>query len=260
MRHHIPSSAAPLLALLLFGLAGCVKFKQQITLQPDGSGKMHLSIAIDEAMLTAAGDQDPFEDFSIEALIQQEATGWAAFTEPRIHQADGFRIVAFTGYFRDINRVRFGSPRHPGGAGLGPGTTFRLNEGRLTVTGGIVAQLISEMGQDPSLNDPATRAMMTPLLQGLEIQESYELPGPVQTAAGYTVQGRAATLTVDSAQLLGTPRFTVAELEDGTAQILFTPVPTSAESQNAWQTELAAAETAWTSLKKQAAAQPVPAP
>jgi len=97
-----------LLMVLIAGLPGCVKFKQVVTVFPDGSGKMHMSMAINEQMLTMAGDEDPFADFSIYELADQEALGWSAFSEPRVYSADGFKTVEFTGYFLDINAVSFG--------------------------------------------------------------------------------------------------------------------------------------------------------
>lgn len=250
MHHLPPPPAALLLVALLAALSGCVKFKQVVTVQPDGSGKMHVSMAINEQMLGMAGDEDPFADFSVQELAEQEAAGWTAFTEPRVYSADGFKTVEFTGYFHDINAVTFGGddPENDAvDAEPEPSTTFRMEGGTLTVTGGIVAQMISEMGADPSLNDPATRAMMAPMMQGLEIRETYVLPGAVEAAEGYTTDGRTAQLTVTSDDLLGDRPFTVVALEDGTAEITFTPG--GWDDEGAWRAEFAAAEAAWAELK-----------
>lgn len=254
MHHLPPRPAALLLVALLAALSGCVKFKQVVTVQPDGSGKMHVSLAINEQMLGMAGDEDPFADFSVDGLAEQEAAGWAAFTEPRVFSVNGFKTVEFTGYFHDINAVRMGDTEPPDGgpdadAAAERSTTFRMEGGRLTVIDGIVAQMISEMGADPSLNDPATRAMMAPMMQGLEIRETYVLPGPVDAAEGYTVDGRTATLTVTSDELLGDRPFTVAALEDGTAEIVFEPG--GWDDEDGWRAEFAAAQAAWAELKAQ---------
>ena len=179
MPHLASRPAALLLTALLVGLSGCVKFKQVLTVQPDGSGKMHISMALSEQMLGTAGDEDPFSGFGVEELAAQEASGWIAFTQPRVYSADGFKTVEMTGYFRDINAVVFGGGLPENDApDTEPelSTTYRMADGQLTVTGGIVAQMIGKMGTDPSLNDPATRAMMAPLMQGLEISETYVLP------------------------------------------------------------------------------------
>ena len=258
-----------LLMVLIAGLPGCVKFKQVVTVFPDGSGKMHMSMAINEQMLTMAGDEDPFADFSIHELADQEALGWSAFSEPRVYSADGFKTVEFTGYFLDINAVSFGGDAPAGDEADAPAdgeidqapepsTTFQLVDGKLTVTGGMVAQMINEMGSDPSLNDPQTRAMMAPMMQGLEISETYVLPGDVQQADGYTADGRTAALTVTSDDLLGDQPFTVAALEDGTSEITFDPAPW--DDQKAWRAEFAAAQAAWTELKARAVEVNEPAP
>ncbi|MEM9883884.1 MAG: hypothetical protein AAF800_13310, partial [Planctomycetota bacterium] len=42
-------------------LTGCVKFKQAWTVQPDGSGKMTMTLGFSEQML-AMSDEDPFAD------------------------------------------------------------------------------------------------------------------------------------------------------------------------------------------------------
>ena len=266
MHHLLPRPAALLMVVLLACLSGCVKFKQVVTVLPDGSGKMHMSLAINEQMLGMAGDEDPFAEFDIEELIDQEAAGWVAFTEPQVYSADGFKTVEFTGYFRDINDVTFGGEDPQNDAEFGddaddgdaePSTTFRMQDGTLTVTGGIVAQMISEMGADPSLTDPNTRAMMAPMMQGLEISESYVLPGAIETADGYTIDGRTAALTVTSDDLLGDQPFTVAALEDGTAEITFGDA--AEVDMPAWQAEFAAAEAAWAELKARPVAEPVEA-
>ena len=258
-----PRPAALILVALLACLSGCVKFKQVVTVYPDGSGKMHVSMAISEQMLEMAGDEDPFDDFSVHELTRQEASGWAAFTEPQAYSANGFKTVVFTGYFRDINAVTFGGSAvdDDGGGGGGdeqaePSTTFRMEGGRLTVTGGIVAQMIREMGPDNSLNDPATRAMMAPMMQGLEISETYVLPGAVQAADGYTADGRTATLTVTTDDLLGDRPFTVVALEDGVAEITFAPADW--DDENAWRAEFAAAQEAWAQVKARPVAEPEP--
>ncbi len=271
MLHRPPRTAALLLGVLLVCLSGCVKFKQAYTVYPDGSGKMHVSMAISEQMLAMAGDEDPFADFSLDKLAAHEAAGWAAFTPPQISVVDGVKTVAFTGYFEDINAVRFGDAGHQeqaqaelpqadaetgveaapqAAAELKPFTAFHLGDQRLTVTGGVVAQMVSKMGHDPSFNDPATRAMVAPIIQGLEISETYRLPGVIQQADGYTTDGRTATLVIRSEDLLGAPRFTVAALEDGTAEFTFAPAPW--DDQNAWRAEFDAARAAWNQLKPQA--------
>ena len=58
-----------------------------------------------------------------------------------------------------------------------------------------------------------------------------------------------------SDDVLGGEPFTVAALEDGTAEIAFTPA--GWEDEDAWRDEFAAAQAAWAELKARPVAEPV---
>ncbi|MEE9405425.1 MAG: hypothetical protein V3V20_11075 [Algisphaera sp.] len=241
---------------LLTALTGCVKVKQTTTLKPDGSGKMALRIAINEQMLAMGGNSTFFEHFSPQALAQQEAAGWVAFTQPTTHIEGNFKIVEFVGYFRDINTVRFGdsfgNPNLPVPSEESKATTYALNPGQLQVTRSLATQVIHDLKEDgETFNDPATRAMMAPMMEGFEITEQYVMPGTITNAPGYETHDTTANLTITADNLLADEPFTIAALEDNVAEITFTPNNWTNNDQAAWQTELAAAETAWAKIKTQ---------
>ena len=241
--------AAHLCTLLLVTLAltGCVKIKQVWQLNPDRSGKLTMTVGVSEQMLQMAGGEDPFEDLANpKEMISEEDNGWVAFTEPQVETRDGFKYATFTGYFEDINQVAY---RGDGGEGEMEPTTYQLDEGKLVVSNPMLAQVIASIAGDPAMNDPQQRSMMAPMMQGLEMSETYMLPGQVTDAEGYRVDGRSAQTTVDDKALLGDEPPKIEGLDDGQLTVTFEPAGWEGGEQ-AWQQELAEAKTEWERIKQ----------
>ncbi|MEM6554047.1 MAG: hypothetical protein AAF750_18170, partial [Planctomycetota bacterium] len=231
---------------------GCVKFKQAWTVQPDGSGKMTMTLGFSEQML-AMSDEDPFADLDNPAeMLDEEDNGWVAFTQPKITTRDGFKFATFTGYFEDINQVSFSGD---GGNGEMDATTYTLADGTLTVTNGMLGQAVASMAEDQQMQDPQTRAMMAPMLQGLEMTESYEVFGNVTDAEGFTADGRTAATTLTADDMLADTPPKIAGLDDGNLTIRFDPAGWADEA--GWKKELADAKARWEQIKAEAAAEAI---
>ncbi len=253
------SFAALLTLAATLGLTGCVKFKQVLTVNPNGSGKMELNVAISEQMLAMAGpDQDPFEDFTIEEMIDEEENGFVAFSEPEVGQENGYKTMKVTGYFEDINQVVFenGDNDDAGGdADQAQATTYVFADGTLTVSKPMLAQMTADMDTE-EMTDPQMMPMIAPMLQGMEIKEEIHVPGAVQEAGLMTADGNKAELTIDAQMILGGQTELIEQLQ-GTEEITVTFTPDgswAAGSEAAWNAELAAAKAQWEALKEQAAA------
>ena len=247
---NLPLRVASLL-LLALTLAGCVKIKQVWQLQPDGSGKMTVSIGVSQTILQMAGDDDPFADLTNpKDMISQEDNGWVAFTEPQVEIRDGFKYATFTGYFENINDVVY---RGDGGEGEMKASTYRFDpEGSLKVRDPMLAQVIDSVANDPSLSDPQQKAMMGPMMKGLEMSESYQLPGNVTDAEGYQVDGQTAMTRLDERALLGEQAPEIAGLDDQELTVTFEPAGW-AGSEQAWREEVADAKARWEELKQRVA-------
>ncbi|MEM6855735.1 MAG: hypothetical protein AAF593_15110 [Planctomycetota bacterium] len=244
----------PLLTLcgvlaLTLAATGCVKFKQAWTINPDGSGKMTMTFGVSEQMLAMAGDEDPFADLDDPAdMMDEEDNGWVAFTKPEITTENGFKYATFVGYFEDINQVTFSGD---GGNGDMQDSSYALADGTFTVTNGMLGQVIAAMAEDPSMQDPQAKAMMAPMMEGLEMSESYKVPGQITDAEGYVSDGQTAATTLTADDMLGDAPPTIEGLDDGTLTITFTPG--GWDDQAAWTAELEKAKADWAAIKEQAA-------
>lgn len=185
--------------LLACGLPGCVKLRQAVTLMPDGSGKVELRIGLSEKLVALAEEQeqDAFEKFTPEQMNELSA-GFVAFTEPVKQKQGGFTYLSFTGYFRDINKLRIE------GVGMDDGTpsTFQYerkgDSATLRVTGGMVLSVAKE-------NEPAEeseRKQLREVMAGLELQEHFVLPGNFKTVEGVVGDGNTAKIDLSLDQIL----------------------------------------------------------
>jgi len=233
--------------VLTLAATGCVKFKQAWAVNPDGSGKMTMTFGVSEQMLAMAGE-DPFADLDDPSeMMDQEDNGWVAFTKPEIKTEAGFKYISFVGYFEDVNQVTFSGD---GGNGEMIDSSYSLADGHFTVSNGMLGQVISTMANDPQMQDPQMKAMMTPMMEGLEMTESYQVPGIITDAEGYVADGNTASTTLTAQDLLGDTPPTIAGLDDGELVITFTPGGWT--NQDAWTAELEKAKTEWQTIKANA--------
>jgi hypothetical protein len=237
---------ACVLLLTALALTGCVKFKQVWNINPDGSGKMTMSFGVSEQMLQMSGGEDPFADATDPAkLAEREADGWAAFTEPQVKTANGFKTVTVTGYFEDINQVSFNGDG--GNEEMRP-TNYVLDGNTLAIQNPLLGQFLQSMAEDPSMADPQMKMMMAPMLQGMELTERYELTGPVTSAEGYNREGSTASYTVTGQDLLGDELPTIDGMDDNRLSITFEPGGWDGGEQ-AWNEELQQAKEDWAAIK-----------
>ena len=246
-----PSLRICSLLLLVAVTTGCVKFKQLWTVQPDGSGKMTMTMGVSLMMLSKA-DGDPFDDLNDPAkMIEQEKNGWVAFSQPEVFTENGFKFAVVTGYFDDINQVTFsGSGQNADNPDMSP-TAYQLQDNTLTVTNPMLGQVVKGMRDDPTMRDPAMKEMMAPMIEGLEMTETYQLSGPVQSAEGYQTQQSSATRTLTAADLLREQPPTIEGLEDDKLVIEF-EAGQWIGSEDAWKSELNDAKAKWAELKQNA--------
>ncbi|MBB6430430.1 hypothetical protein [Algisphaera agarilytica] len=233
---------------LTLAATGCVKFKQAWVINPDGSGKMTMTMGFSEMILQQA-PEDPFANLDDPSdMMDQEDNGWVAFTKPEIKTEGGFKYATFVGYFEDINQVTFSGD---GGNGDMEDSSYSLADGTFTVTNGMLGQVIATMKEDPSMQDPQMRAMMAPMMEGMEMTETYQVPGEITGAEGYASEGNTASTSLTAEDILAATPPTIDGLDDGELTITFTPGPWP--EQDAWNAELAAAKAEWQAIKDSAA-------
>ncbi|BAM02665.1 hypothetical protein [Phycisphaera mikurensis] len=248
-KRRFPSVCLALAACFALLLPGCVKYKQTTTVMADGSGKMELVMGMSLAELARLGpEKDPFAALSVEALAKNPQ-GFVAFTEPRARDVDGYRVVTVTGYFEDVNQLAFA------GGGIGgdqelESVSYTLAESRLTVQRPLAGQAAAAFRDEPmSLENPELRRVLAPMLEGLELEESFVVPGAVTSAGPLAADGRRATASVAGAEVLDRHDALLdafAPLER--LEIDFEPQALSPSASEAWARELSDAKTDWARL------------
>ena len=274
--------ALPLLVVAVFGLSltGCLKFKQTYTFMPDGSGKVDFRIGFNEKIVKdtmkemgggmggggggmggAPEMADP-TDLDI-GDIQDNYTGFVAFTMPKTEETtDGWKILTFTGYFEDINKVKIfngeGADRKEQTA-----FTFKPTEGGGYVLEGTSAydpgdddSGMGDMGgmaEAPEMQE-MVKGIMESVMKGFEVSWGVEMPGLVTKSEGMpTFQGRHAELKIsqkDMSDLSQMKKLSEAKkfrIECGPSQI-------STAEIKAFKTELELAKAEWTKHRAKAAA------
>ena len=239
---------ALLLACLVVFLPGCLKYKQVVTVNPDGSGKVLITVAMSEdalAMNMATSGADPFADFRTQELIGQERQGFVAFTQPVTSVADGYRQMGVTGYFEDIGELILGEDD-----GDLRATTFEHQPGQLTVKHGVFHQIANEPDFSRAIEDPEMRATVQKMIAGFELTEAYVLPGAVTEAGAFATQDNQASAYINAEMILSEQLTPLADQKDAAVvQVRYEGQAWSAGSQAQWAVELAAARAAWAELK-----------
>jgi hypothetical protein len=256
-------------AVLSVVLAGCVKFKQDVTVLPDGSGKIDFRVGynkkgVDDATAAmgqgGAGHTEDPTDFDLSDL--EDMHGFAAFTAPQQEEKDGWKFVTFTGYFEDINKIEIGSKDDPEAKELA--FVFAKTETGFSLKVKSQFKDLAGMGQMGGTGDTAEvppemkgmvegmKKLVESLMEGFEFKQTYTMPGAITTATGLTSQeGRTAVYLVGpkevkdpqvAAKLAEVKEFAI---ECGASAV--TEVETAA-----FKAELAKAKEAWEKLKAEA--------
>ena len=225
------------LALLTAVAAGCVKYKQIVTVMPDGSGKVQYIVGYNQQL--AEDGEDPLAEFTPEALGER-SEGIAAYAEPVRYEEGGWSYLAITGYFTDINQVAIAGPDN-GGAPV----RFAYKPGEagstLTIRGGVV---LSIAGDFEPIEPEDAAELENELMAGFEVVERFVLPGvvgPVEGGRAVADQPRAAELWIDVPVMLDREGALV-KLKDRDEVVLEVgPSQVTAEQAEAFKAELAKA-------------------
>ncbi|MEM1027512.1 MAG: hypothetical protein AAGJ38_05460 [Planctomycetota bacterium] len=251
MQHRSPTRFCLILPLLLTAcLTGCVKFKHALTVKPDGSGKVEITFAMGEAMQAQQSSED-LGLADLDELIAQEDHGFVAFTAPETWNQGGFAYQRIIGYFEDVNQVVIEGENDPDAEGAGV-TTFAFDPaaGTLSVSRCLLQQVAVETESVVSA-DPAELTMLGAMMGGLRIEESITVPGQIEDAGPFGVEGSAASAVIDADVILAEDAATLnAWRETGEVVVRFVPTDWGNAEQEAWQEELTAAKAAWAAIKE----------
>ncbi|MEM1098929.1 MAG: hypothetical protein AAGH92_09080 [Planctomycetota bacterium] len=235
--------------LLTLLIPGCVKFKHALTIKPDGSGKVEITIGMSDTVLAHQGD-DGKELIDLDELVDQENRGFVAFTAPESWAEGGFTFYRVVGYFEDIERVVIEGDDDP--EADGPVVTtfdFDADAGTLAVSRCLLQQVAMEV-KAIGADDPSQQALVGAMLSGMEIEESITVPGDIGDAGPFESTGDTASGKIDEEALLGENGDAMTIWRDsGEVIVSYEPADWEDADRDAWLTEVAEAKAAWEAIK-----------
>ena len=248
MKRIIQHTVLAALVVLTASLTGCVKFKQTMTVMPDGSGKIDLSIGLSEQLVQMAKQQgeDPFSDMD-PTKLSKESKGIVAFTKPTQKQEGGYTYLSFSAYFEDANAVELGGPDD----GEEPTKLTYARDGKsatLSVEGSMILSAVQE--HQPMAEEE--KAFAAQMIAGMLFSESYILPGAFEDIKGVTAKDNTATIEMTSDNMLNSSG-PIKDLK-GVEKLVFkiAEVKEDDAAAKAFKKELEAAKAEWEKMKAEA--------
>ncbi|HEX7899004.1 MAG TPA: hypothetical protein VF950_14670 [Planctomycetota bacterium] len=249
----------PAVLALACALGGCLKFKQEFTLMPDGSGKMQLTIATkpNPAAPVGEGGGITLQEMMSEDpdKMGKEMPGIVAMTRPKEEKKDGWTYLTFSAYFEDFNKVAIKQ-----GEGDDAQTMF---DGKFSKQGdGFVFELFGKGAGDaagplggaddaPPEAKAQMEAMLKQLLAGFEMKLGVKLPGAVTEISGFAVkEGREASFVLSEKDLGKAADMKKMEAVKSMKAVSGASQVSEAELA-AWKAEVAKAKEEWAVLKKE---------
>ena len=236
------------MVMIAISLTGCVKFKQVMTVMPDGSGKIDLSIGMSEQLIAMAKQQgeNPFKEMDPKKL-SESSKGIVAFSKPTQKTEGGYTYLSFSAYFEDANAVELGGPDD----GADPSKFAYTRDGKsatLTIDNSMLLSAVRDY--EPMAEEE--KAFAAQMLAGMLFSESYVLPGAFEDIKGVEAEDNVATIEMDSDNMLnGTGPITDLE---GVEKLVFkiAEVKEDEAAMKAFKAELEAAKLIWAEMQKEA--------
>jgi len=184
----------------IFPIAGCLRFREELVINPDGSGKITLTIGMSQAFIDkmkgmGPGGAEVDEKMGMDPEDLENAEGVVAFTKPVHEKKDGWETTTITAYFEDINKVKFWE-KEGEKKKLKLAFTFKKEgeghvlevEDKFTDDGDS-----DKMDEMPAETKDQIWEQAKPMLKGFEISKGVKMPGPVTAVEGFTKkEGRLA--------------------------------------------------------------------
>jgi hypothetical protein len=266
------------LAAILFQ-GGCFEMDEEVTLNPDGSGKMTVEVVFQDISLNMGGvdEQDPREKLqsTISQLVEQ-SKGIDAWTDVSYRVQDDGRIYfKGTGYFKDINTVdlhnlgvvEFDYAKNDQGQWilkLGGQNEDEANDASKPKT--LTDQELQKQITKTKMEYQQSMAMMRPMLENLSQSVAVHLPAKVQSGSGtyetradgaitFALEGKTLLAEID--RLMTDDQRLAEQIKAGSNPMKDAPIqpvaltlaPTS-KPQFSYAKELAAAQKSYKQLQK----------
>ncbi|MGB1126074.1 MAG: hypothetical protein ACPG4Q_12780 [Phycisphaeraceae bacterium] len=237
------------LLVLTASLTGCVKFKQGLTVMPDGSGKIDMSIGLSDQMMQMAKQQgeSPFDEMDPKTLAK-DSKGIVAFSKPVQKKEGGYTYMTFSAYFEDINEVELGSPDED----QQPAKFVYKRDGKTASLTVEESMILSAVADHEPLGEEE-KQFAAAMLSGMLFTETYTLPGSFEDIKGVAGTDNVAKIEMTSDHMLNStgPIKDLKGVEKLTFKI--SEVKEDAKAAKAFKEELEAAKKEWEEMQKEAA-------
>ena len=190
-------------ALILLAFSSCMNVREEIVLMPDGSGRLTLHFAIKSKGEAAKFTEDELMSGDPDEMMDK-IRGLVALTRPTVEQKEGVVHLRMSGYFDDLNALKFMDDGE--GAKAKPKQEFSFRkEGEtfvLEIKGNLLADEVPERGgTDPELikqREEFFKAMFA----GFDFRQDVRMPGKVTAVEGFQSRAeRVATYQVGEKDL-----------------------------------------------------------
>lgn len=234
-------------------LGGCLKFKQQVQIMPDGAGRIILTLASRETgeddKLTVAEmmSEDPDK-------MAQSFPGIVAMSRPTEVKKDGWNHVTVEFFFEDINKVKL--VNEDDGKVMqefsfrkeGDGHVLEVKAGGADPLGGVPG---AGEGELPPEVKKQIEEMIKPMLAGFEMRLSVAMPGPVKESGAFREkEGRRAAFALEEKDIAGFDDFKKFEALKS-VKIASGPADLPAAEQADFKAAFEKAKAEWPELKKE---------
>jgi hypothetical protein len=179
-----------ILSVLLLSTSGCMQVRQEIVVMPDGSGRLTLHFTIKTKGEASKFTQDELLSADPDE-IQDKIRGLVAIARPLAEEKEGVVHLRMTGYFDDLNAVKFMDDGEGDKAKAKQEFVFR-KEGESFVVelkGNLLADDIPErVNKDPEV-EKQREEFFKAMFEGFDFRQDVRMPGKVTLVEGF--QSRA---------------------------------------------------------------------
>src|SRR5437660_1361362 len=173
-------------ALVLLSFSGCMDVREEIVVMPDGSGRLTLHFTI-----KGKGEAAKFTEEEVTSAdpdeLQDKIRGLVALTRPTVEQKDGALQLRVTGYFDDLNALKFMDDGEGAKAKAKQEFSFR-REGETFVVE-LKGNLLAEEAPERPGNDPEIvkqrEEFFKAMFAGFDFRQDLRMPGKVTSVEGF---------------------------------------------------------------------------
>lgn len=234
-------------------LAGCLKFKEEVQVMPDGSGRIVLSVSSKE---TGEENKMSMGELMSEDPDKMDKTlpGIVAMSRPVEEKKDGWTKVTVEFFFEDLNKVKL--VNEDDGKVMQEFSFRREGAGHVVeFKSGAADELGADLGGNDAELPPEAKKqmeeMVKQMLAGFELRIGVLMPGAVTEAGAFKEkEGRRAAFSIGEKDIAGFGDFKKFEAVKS-VKVVSGASDVPADEQAAFKAAFEKAKAEWPQLKKE---------